>query len=71
VWHRMCRGIVLEHRTRKLGPHESESVAAYCRRAVQLQSYLANANREVADVSMVEALQEVLEREHPEWTVVL
>jgi hypothetical protein len=51
--------------------HEGESVAAYCRRAVQLQSDLANANREVSQISMVEAVMDGIERGRPEWTGVL
>jgi hypothetical protein len=58
-------------RTRLLGPREGESVAAYCRRAVQLQSDLANANREVSQISMVESVMDGLERERPEWIGVL
>jgi hypothetical protein len=63
--------MVLEDEKRRLEPSESEPVAAYCRRTVQLQSDLANANREVADVSTVETVLEGLERERPEWTVLL
>jgi hypothetical protein len=60
VW-LQSRGVVLEHERQMLGPREGESVAAYCRRAVQLQSDLANANREVSQISMVEATMDGLE----------
>jgi hypothetical protein len=65
------RGVVLQHKRQMIGPREGESVAAYCRRAVQLQSDLANSNREVSQISMVEAVMDSLERERPEWTGVL
>jgi hypothetical protein len=61
------RGVVLQREQRMLGPRESECVAAYCRRAFQLQEDLANANRVVSDVAMVEAVLDGLERERPEW----
>jgi hypothetical protein len=64
------RGMVLEDEKQRLGPYESESVAANCRRSLQLQSDVANANWEVADVSVVETVLEG-ERERPEGTVVL
>jgi hypothetical protein len=64
-------GAVLEDEKRKLAPEEKEGVAAYCRRDIQLQSNLSNANRDVADASTVEAVLEALEIEHPEWTVFL
>jgi hypothetical protein len=54
-----------------LEQHESECVTAYCRRAFQLQEDLANANRTVADVAMVDAVLDGLERERPEWAVVV
>jgi multidrug resistance efflux pump len=54
-----------------LRPHESECVAAYCRRAFQMQEDLANANRAVADVAMVEAVLDGFKSERPEWAVVL
>jgi hypothetical protein len=57
------RGVVLEHERQMLGPREGESVAAYCRRAVQLQSDLANANCEVSQISMVEAVMDGLKRD--------
>jgi hypothetical protein len=63
--------MVLEDEKRRLEPSESEPVAVYCRRVVQLQSDLANANRVVADVSTDETVLEGLERERPEWTVLL
>jgi hypothetical protein len=70
------RGVVLQREQRMLRPRESECVAAYCRRAFQLQEDLANANRAVADVVMVEAVLDGfglagLERERPEWPVVV
>jgi hypothetical protein len=42
------RGVMLQHERQMLRPREGESVVAYCRRAVQLQSDLTNANREVS-----------------------
>jgi hypothetical protein len=66
------RGMVAEDEYRRLGTQESEFVAAYCRRLSScscMQSVLANANREVPDVSMVETVLQGIERERPEWTV--
>jgi hypothetical protein len=65
------RGAVLEDEKRTLAPLENESIGAYCRRAIQLQADLEHAKRTVADVSMVEAVLEGIERERPEWTVLL
>jgi hypothetical protein len=46
-------------------------VAAYCRRAYQLQENLTNPNRAVAHVAMVKAVLDGLERERPKWAVVV
>jgi hypothetical protein len=52
------RGVVLQREQQVLGPCESESVAAYCRRVVRLQVDHASVNRAVADVAMVDAVLE-------------
>jgi hypothetical protein len=62
------RGIVLEGEKRRLGSPWSESVAAYCRRAVQLQPDIAIAIERLMTCLWLKKCSR-LERGRPEWAV--